>query len=213
MCDIADRLRERVGIRPDRLVEGCADWATIVDIAPVVLGHLLVLPFEHVVRASQLGLDLFAKYWEFVGRSASTLTRLMDAPVVAIEHGSPSDRASMSCVRHCHTHLAPVDTRLLDLGELLASVDQYVEIEAVHSSSRAAQESLSTMAEYVLVRLGDRAVVGRPRPAIRQISRVLLASLNHGTEIRDVDWILETENPNYFHTRALFESSWSADVG
>lgn len=205
ICELADEIRYGNVVGLDRLVETCAEWATVVDIAPVVLGHLLVLPFEHKLRTAQLGADSFAKYWDHLGETASSLASVGLGQVASVEHGTPNVRNPMSCVRHCHMHVCPVADRFRTVDDVVSAVETHVDIEGVHFDWQESYGVLSGMDEYMLVRLGDAAVVGRPRSGIRQISRALLVALNDDSEIRDVDWVLEAENQAYFNTLKLLK--------
>ncbi|MFD9893647.1 HIT domain-containing protein [Amycolatopsis sp. NPDC059027] len=205
MCEIADGIGANCGTELKRLIEARADWATIVDIAPIALGHLLVFPFEHLTRAAQLGMDGFAKYWDYLAEAATFLSSFKLGPVAAVEHGSPGMRSSMSCVRHCHTHVCPIENRFHSFDRFISAVESFVDIDDVHFGWQQAYRALSRMDEYVLVFSVDSIIVGRPRPGIRQISRALLAALNDNSGICDIDWVLEAENKTYFDTLKLLK--------
>jgi diadenosine tetraphosphate (Ap4A) HIT family hydrolase len=201
VCVVADAVREDPG-SVDRIFDNSTYWATIVDIAPIVPGHFLTIPYSHHPRSTRLGRHKFVEYGAYVDRMIGELARIGFDSAIAVEHGSPDDRPSMSCVRHSHMHLCPIINP--GTAELVASLEEHVDAIVVVAGWHQAYDHLADLDEYMLIRNGDRHIVGRPRPGIRQISRALLASLNMKADM-ECDWVLNAENEHFAATMAELE--------
>jgi diadenosine tetraphosphate (Ap4A) HIT family hydrolase len=199
LCEIADRIRS--GFEDvERLFDVRDQWATLVDIAPLNVGHCLLLPYRHVNRAALLGERRFLDYGDYIDQMIARLVQFGVGLTVAVEHGSGNERSTTSCVRHCHTHVCPIQHGLDETDAFIRVIGKYVEICSISKTWRRAFRAVSRLDEYVLVRSGTSILTGRPYPGIRQISRVLLAALNGRVEQGSIDWVLETENEKYFRT-------------
>src|SRR4051812_15973399 len=75
-----------------RLVARSGAASVLVDLAPVSLGHLLVVGDEHVPRTTLLSGDSMADIREGVGLARRRLTQQLGAPVAQVEHGSANVR-------------------------------------------------------------------------------------------------------------------------
>ena len=75
ICEIADKLKAGHA-PPARLVESSGNWATLVDISPVAAGHCLTVPYNHVIRSTQLDFVEFVEYGEQIDSIGSRLSSL-----------------------------------------------------------------------------------------------------------------------------------------
>ncbi len=201
MCEVADSINWQTG-EVDRVVDFQDRWATIVDIAPITKGHCLVVPYLHTTRSTELGAENFNAYGSYVDATIGRLAHLGFNKNIAIEHGSPTGPNAASCVRHAHTHVCPARGFRRDTRSLISFVRDYIEVDDVYSSWSQTFCAIQERDEYILVRNADAMIVGRPRPMIRQISRVILGALNGRKEQGEVDWVLAAENEDYAMTLA-----------
>lgn len=98
------------GDPPNRII-GCSEhFVAFVDLAPLVPGHLLVVPRRDVPSFAALPDRAWADWVSFRKRLADRLTRAWTRPV-AFEHGSVDEMRGGACITHAHLHLlpAPVD--------------------------------------------------------------------------------------------------------
>lgn len=121
--DLCDELQSGVistfthtyrGDPPDREVAAVHGFRLIVDLSPLTVGHLLLLPEAHYLsfghlddaqleRVRGITTSLRAKYVATFGQMA------------VLEHGSSSEIPS-ACVTHAHWHILPVEgSRVADL--------------------------------------------------------------------------------------------------
>ena len=94
------------GDPPSRVVGSTRHLRLIADYSPLTLGHLLLLPMDHVVS--------FGHIVETLINEIETLLASMHSHYIAtfgtysiLEHGSSSSM-TMTCISHAHWHIVPV---------------------------------------------------------------------------------------------------------
>lgn len=199
LCELADSLRD--GENVDRLAARGEDWGAIVDISPLVVGHLLHVPFLHATSAASFECRAFLEHGRNIDGLIAELGRAGLEGVVAVEHGSVVS-SRLSCVLHCHTHVCPTKRSAATVEGVLQQIGYVVRPERVVSGWREAREAAECLDEYLLVRATDGILVGRPRRGIRQISRVVLSLCNE-LPARESDWGIGIRNRAYWQTMTL----------
>lgn len=99
------------GDPPSRVVHQTEHFAVICDLAPLVEGHLLLLPKPHVVSFGRIASDLWRELLDLSAACETNLTSLYEAPIV-LEHGSSTTEENSACVTHAHWHFLPTDLNL-----------------------------------------------------------------------------------------------------
>jgi diadenosine tetraphosphate (Ap4A) HIT family hydrolase len=119
-CDTADLCDEMAGVKdtgfaatyegdpPSREILAVEGLRLIVDLSPLTVGHLLLLPEKHFLSFGHLGPQL-------TGQTNDLLVRLLPlyratfGQAAVVEHGS-STRMTSACITHAHWHLVPMSS-------------------------------------------------------------------------------------------------------
>lgn len=105
---------------PSRVLLETPRFRLIVDMSPLCVGHLLLLPVQHYLSFAELigehGEELIEILTEVSSLYRHTFERL-----TVLEHGSSSAMKSGACISHAHLHMLPVDGR--DVNSLIAADD------------------------------------------------------------------------------------------
>ena len=101
------------GFPPSRRIFTTHLFVIIADLAPLTLGHILVLPKRHYLSFAQVVVE-----HKFALREAIQwlLPRYLDtfgSPVI-LEHGSARDNDHNACITHAHWHIFPLDGRVVE---------------------------------------------------------------------------------------------------
>ncbi|MFD9865677.1 HIT family protein [Streptomyces niveus] len=90
----------------------------IIDMSPLCVGHLLLLPVEHYLSFAELigehGEELTAILTEIGSLYRHTFEQL-----TVLEHGSSAAMESGACISHAHLHMLPVDGH--DINSLITA--------------------------------------------------------------------------------------------
>lgn len=188
LCQAADECQASVG--PKRRYMRSRKSAVLVDISPISVGHSLVVPAAHVTATSALTPAEFSDVWTLAERARHCIASGgATQPVVLLEHGLTSSYKGPSCVRHAHIHACPIDPRTRSWSDLETVLSQYLLFVKAATSLEAAMISAESLDSYVVGSLGPWWFAGRPRPAVRQVTRTILCSLATDPPA-DVDWFL-----------------------
>lgn len=101
------------GQPPSRIVAESDQFVVLVDVAPLVEGHILVIPRVEVPSFAALSGEAAAEWPSLKSKLSQRLTDLWSPPTV-FEHGSSPDMVGSACITHAHLHLIPGDLRLDD---------------------------------------------------------------------------------------------------
>ncbi|GAA3348927.1 hypothetical protein GCM10020358_69250 [Amorphoplanes nipponensis] len=96
-----------VGEPPHRVVLSVPGLRLIVDVSPLVAGHLLLVPERHYLSFGHLVPDLAGVVNALVRRLRQAYVDVFGRMAV-IEHRSSTTMPS-ACITHAHWHLLPVD--------------------------------------------------------------------------------------------------------
>lgn len=111
-----------------RIVFTSRHFVVVIDISPLVVGHVLVLPKSHTLSVGALSGAERHELVEVVDRICEKLGVINAKGVIALEHGSDSSADGGACVSHAHLHLLPTGPLGMDealASYRLASVDGY----------------------------------------------------------------------------------------
>lgn len=86
----------------------------IPDISPLLPGHVLVVPFEHIEGMSRCGEAVFASVLEAVEVALEKYSYC----ATIFEHGALRDKNAGSSISHAHIHIVP---GAIDLTEIIES--------------------------------------------------------------------------------------------
>lgn len=185
----------------DRCFDNGADWALVVDISPVVVGHCLILPYAHRIRLSDSSRRWFGRIGKRVDLAVKQLRSVAGTPVIALEHGT-AESSIFSCVRHVHMHVVPVAEKMDKVSQIVSHLDSYLEDVRVCYTWNEAYREASKRDGYIMLRASDGIIVASERGSRRQIARVLIHELNLlGTD--EADWALRAGGDLYHRSIQL----------
>lgn len=187
----------------DRLVLAEDHAVLLVDVSPLVLGHCLVVPREHLPRTARLNDEAYAGVQRVVERGRDIVRRTLNSNVMVVEHGASDARTPFECVRHVHLHLVPV-RESSTVSRVAHALSQYADSIDTHPSSNqsAVLSALRKRDGYISVTLGSDTWVATPSRGVRHCSRQLIADVA-GNGSDTADWAIAPRG-------ARFESSISA---
>lgn len=99
------------GDPPSRSLAQSEHLVAFVDLAPLVAGHLIVVPRQDVPSFASLSRAAWHDWQQLRIRLVELLTRQW-APPVLFEHGSTSAMRGSACITHAHLQLLPADIDL-----------------------------------------------------------------------------------------------------
>ncbi|MBK8867617.1 MAG: HIT domain-containing protein [Actinomycetales bacterium] len=205
LCEELELLSQGQGA--SRLVHAAADWAALVDIAPIIEGHLLICPYQHV--HASLDLEETKAFWLSCHQLAQRLCHNFGySNYMLIEHGTRPDYCGPSCVRHVHVHLT--------LGQptrLAEAISTVVDKDREHSSCQAALDAVSLKPSYLILSSApDHWIIGTPKPEIRQSSRRILVEA-YCADLGLVDWAVTAAGESHIASvDKMVQLSGSADL-
>jgi diadenosine tetraphosphate (Ap4A) HIT family hydrolase len=85
----------------------------LVDLAPLVAGHLIVVPRQDIPSFAVLPEEAWCDWQQFRKRLVETLKDHWSRPIV-FEHGSTSAMRGSACITHAHLQLLPIDADLVE---------------------------------------------------------------------------------------------------
>lgn len=90
-----------------RILLETTGFAIVVDISPLVEGHLLVVPKKHYLNFAGAMLDHPHEAVQVI-RSARDWVHRTYGSVALFEHGSTPGESGGACIAHAHVHVLPV---------------------------------------------------------------------------------------------------------
>ena len=90
----------------NRIVMQDPNWITVIDISPLALGHMLLLPRGHVTSLAQLSPSLFKSFLEYK-RLAVSMAQQQFGNLICWEHGVGEGQEGGCGVTHAHLHILP----------------------------------------------------------------------------------------------------------
>jgi len=185
LCETIDAAAE---LSDERIIWRNRRLVALVDISPVVLGHSMVCPTDHVVATKHLGKDSAHYIWQEAKDLGRQISQQLGAQsFVLLEHGVSPDHSGAGCVRHAHVHVCPLFNNVNAAFPEYAFRDVCLESET-YKSFLEAVKYVDEIESYLLGNLGGEIwLAGVPRKDIRQVSRVLLAEVNNKDSTL-IDW-------------------------
>lgn len=167
-----------------RVLDETHHFAIVVDISPLVEGHLLIVPRKHYLNFGSAMVD-------YPDEAIGALERARDwvretyGTVALFEHGTTPDRAGGACIDHAHVHVLPV------AAEALVDVMRGDDLELETLGDIASWMDIAdTSRSYFLCSDGESLLVAFPvRPVRRQYLRSAAAQVL-GMSDPDWDWAL-----------------------
>lgn len=119
VCDATDLCDEIAGLRhngfaatyagdpPQREIYSADELRLIVDLSPLLAGHMLLVPERHYLSFGHLVPEMAAKTSDLL----TTILPLYLATfgqAAVLEHGSSSSQMTSACITHAHWHLIPL---------------------------------------------------------------------------------------------------------
>ena len=115
------------GFAFEHLLEETPHFSIVCDVHPLMEGHLLIIPKEHIACAAEFSRDVFGEFVKLLNRCSDFLQDEYGS-VSTFEHGRIGQT-----VFHAHTHLLPCQP---DLTEIIPEGTPYAEpmedITAIH---------------------------------------------------------------------------------
>lgn len=88
----------------------------VPSVGALVPGHVLLVPFRHVVSSRRLNGGSVKEFVQFANAMVDRVAAIYESPVTVFEHGSCESSASQSsaCISHAHVHVLPGDFNLAE---------------------------------------------------------------------------------------------------
>jgi diadenosine tetraphosphate (Ap4A) HIT family hydrolase len=144
-----------------RILLETTNFAIVVDISPLVEGHLLVVPKKHYLNFASAMLDYRHEAVQVTQRARDWLRETYGS-VALFEHGSTSGQSGGACIAHAHIHVLPV------AATGLVAVMRHDELELTALLDIASwTEIAETPRPYLLCSDGERSLVTFPPARVR----------------------------------------------
>jgi len=140
----------------DRCLVETVDSVAVVDLSPLVVGHVLVCPRRHYLSGAQALADPECDFRSFLDEFLRTYAGIFGRFVI-LEHGSTATMPT-ACISHAHIHvlpltLEPILRHMVRDGLSLARLDGWQDV-----ADLCGDES-----PYYLAADGDRFFAARPQ--------------------------------------------------
>lgn len=147
--------------RNDAWLTRTGEASLLVDAQPMLVGHLLMVPHDHVPSIDDVEQSQQRLLAETTQSWASRLSAALSSPVSVVEHGRSPICLGHTNDCHVHEHLIPFELS----GDLLSEIDFLVEVNGPH------------MGEYLAVRSSHNAETRyfRPTRSVRHLVRTVCA--------------------------------------
>jgi diadenosine tetraphosphate (Ap4A) HIT family hydrolase len=148
----------------NRILEWTDDFYILSDIGPIVPGHLLLIPRQHIPCLATLDKELEKPFFVLKEKIISFLRKNYGQPII-FEHG-----VTGQTVFHAHIHFIPTNEPLLD--KILGKVEAR-KIESLQDIRRYYKKDGS----YLYLEEGSRKYIV-PRPTVLpRFLRIVIAEL------------------------------------
>jgi diadenosine tetraphosphate (Ap4A) HIT family hydrolase len=94
------------GSPESRIISQSDNFALIADIAPLCVGHTLLVPRNHYINFGIIPEELAGELDSFREHCLSLISDHY-GPATVLEHGSSSNMRRAACISHAHWHLIP----------------------------------------------------------------------------------------------------------
>lgn len=100
------------GDPPSRIIHQTSNFVVLCDIAPLILGHLIIIPKHPWVSLGKIPEHQWDELIRLKIEVNTKLTTLLSKPTF-LEHGSCSSMISGGCITHAHLHAVPCRVDLM----------------------------------------------------------------------------------------------------
>jgi diadenosine tetraphosphate (Ap4A) HIT family hydrolase len=128
------------GDPPSRQLYNTDHFTVLIDLAPLVEGHLLIVPKWHALSFGQVPPHMWGELLDLRTLVTERVTEIYGRPTI-LEHGSSSSITFSACVSHAHWHVIPVAVDLVPTftadglrGRLIDDVTEIVRLGAADIS-------------------------------------------------------------------------------
>ena len=164
----------------NRILFETTNLTILVDISPLVEGHLLVAPKKHYLNFANAMMDYRHEAVQ-VTRTARDWVCQTYGSVALFEHGSTADRSGGACIVHAHIHVLPV------AATGLVAVMRRDELELTALGDITSwTEIAETPRPYLLCSDGERSLVTFPSARVRR--QYLRSAAAEMLGIPDPEW-------------------------
>lgn len=101
------------GDPPSRRIYSTETFELLVDMSPLTVGHLLLLPKKHYLSFAQVLVAHPGEAPDLIDRVIRLYAETFQEPLI-LEHGSTAYQESHACITHAHLHILPVDGDAVD---------------------------------------------------------------------------------------------------
>jgi diadenosine tetraphosphate (Ap4A) HIT family hydrolase len=191
------------GMPRSRVLADSRNFVLVVDLSPIVRGHVLLAPKVHYLSlATAIGQHL-GEFRQFIAQVRRVYCEAYGSCVV-LEHGSsPDDARRSSCISHAHWHILPFNTELaryIDADEL-SGVRTLVRWSDLALAQRAAPYFLYW--DNVAIKLFETTHL-----PYRQYVRSLVGR-HLGMSTEEWDWTVVIRKELFYHTyEDLIDRPW-----
>lgn len=159
------------GDPPSRVIMASQRFAVLVDLAPMVVGHLLVIPRRKVLSFASLDDEEWEEWLQIRDIVLPALEARYAVPAVLMEHGSDPSLEANACILHAHMHVLPLPRHVQLNFESDGFATRPVDPTCLREAGVAAK------AYFYGERVGQTAsvaeVVGQSRPPSQYLRRVI----------------------------------------
>ncbi|MEA2107969.1 MAG: HIT family protein [Pseudomonadota bacterium] len=103
-----DKQPDCIFCQPEILVirQRSARFYVIEDLNPVTAGHLLIIPYQHIINPLDLAADEMTEAWQLI-QQLTTELRQQDATITGFNIGMNCGYDAGQSIFHSHIHLIP----------------------------------------------------------------------------------------------------------
>jgi diadenosine tetraphosphate (Ap4A) HIT family hydrolase len=165
------------GDPPSRTIAECDNFALVVDIAPLSVGHTLLVPKDHYINFGTIPSKIRDELDSFREACVALISERYGIPTI-LEHGSSSAMRGSACISHAHWHLIPgieSSVRIFERDGLRGkSIDSWQDLRAVAeldrpyiyynfgSSHRVYSANLSKRHQYIRMVIAEVLGIAEP---------------------------------------------------
>ncbi|PXX71499.1 HIT domain-containing protein [Nocardia tenerifensis] len=203
-CDRSDLCAEFSGARDTefsrtysalstRCLAQTADSVAIVDLSPLVVGHVLVCPRRHYLSGAQTLADPDCDFHAFLVRFLQLYTHIFGGFTI-LEHGSAPIMPT-ACISHAHLHVLPLTVepiigRMSRDGLALSVLDSWQEVADLCVGD----------SPYYLAADGKRFFVARPRRRMMSQYLRVVAGASVAISPEECDWAVVVRREIFHRT-------------
>lgn len=162
------------GEPPTRTVASTESFVVVVDLSPLTVGHLLLLPRGHYLSFAGVVRHHLTELKYLLDWLLPRYRETFGAPTI-LEHGSSSDFDHSACITHAHWHVMPVEGESIEQTMLADGLVPTTLRTVAELDSPLWSDSAYFLVSYKDLHLAFRTRRDLPRQYLRSVvSRPLL---------------------------------------